>query len=190
MSSPILCPVCSSRMNRLPTKAIARELMRWHCTKCRKTHEFLPQDFHVKSKAEIEEESANIESIISSLNRAKSESIDYVGLDPQLRDEAQKLFSLVLSKPLNDWKEIEAELYRACVDFPGRREYVGLQHHNNLHRIERSLSVLCKLSQAQLKALGGVGKTLGAVKVGTSFAGLNAARQLGESMGEDMGEFF
>ena len=33
-------------------------------------------------------------------------------------------------------------------------------------------------------------QSLGAVKVGTSFAGLNAARQLGESMGEDMGEFF
>ena len=144
-----------------------------------------------KKKAVVKEVSkAEVEALIASLRRAETDGIDYVGLGPQLRDEAQKLFSLVLSKPLNDWKEIEAELYRACVDFPGRREYVGLIHHNSLHRIEHSLSVLCELSQAQLTALGGVGKTLGAVKVGTSFAGLNAARQLGESMGEDMGEYF
>ena len=177
MSSPYLCPECSSKMNRLPPGN------KWYCMKCK-------TNFNEGELLSPEARKAAFEPIISSLNRARSESIDYVGLDPQLREEAQKLFSLVLSKPLNDWKEIEAELYRACVDFPGRREYVGLIHHNSLHRIEHSLSVLCELSQAQLTALGGVGKTLGAVKVGTSFAGLNAARQLGESMGEDMGEYF
>ena len=172
MSSP-LCPKCSERLTRLPPGN------KWQCVRCKAS-------FSEKELANPEAEKNNIVSIISSLNRAKSETVDYVGLNPKLRDEAQKHFLEILSKPLNNWQEFEAELYRAYVNYPGRSEYVRLVDHHNLHKIEHSLSVLCELSQAQLQALGGVGNAIGGIKVGTTISGLNAARNLGESLGEGM----
>ena len=170
---------------------------KWQCVRCKasfsekelanpEAEKRKQEEERQKEHQKLEAEKNNIVSIISSLNRAKSETVDYVGLNPKLRDEAQKHFLEILSKPLNNWQEFEAELYRAYVNYPGRSEYVRLVDHHNLHKIEHSLSVLCELSQAQLQALGGVGNAIGGIKVGTTISGLNAARNLGESLGEGM----
>ena len=50
--------------------------------------------------------------------------------------------------------------------------------------------MLCKLSNDQVKALGGTASNLGAIKAGATFAGLHAAKELGEDLGESIGGMF
>ena len=197
------CPKCNERLNKLPCGK------KWHCVSCRESYFFSDEDIE-KHAAEREAEPSKYakrvnvtEELMVELEASIASGLDYIDLEPQLRDDSEKAFNRLLLKSLRYWTDTQAKFYRLWVSFPGRGQYVSARVANlgdptksdsaTLRKIASSLELLCNLSNAQVEALGGDASNLGAIKAattGSTVSGLRAAKEAGDDFADAIDGMF